>query len=62
MTKGLGIDPVTLWRALNFKTNTVFARMIRAEALRRGGVVVDRPGIVGSESTEEQEQPRTETI
>lgn len=32
---------VTLWSALNFKTNSDFARMLRAAALQRGGVVYD---------------------
>jgi hypothetical protein len=30
---------VTLWSALNFKTNSGFAKTLRAAALERGGVV-----------------------
>lgn len=32
---------VSIWNALHFKTNSNFARMLRAAALQRGGVVYD---------------------
>lgn len=32
---------VSLWKALNFKTNSPFAKMLRAAARERGGVLYD---------------------
>ena len=32
-------NKVTLWSALNFSTNSSFAKLLRAAALQRGGVV-----------------------
>ena len=41
MEKTFKTTKVSLWNALNFKTNSDFARMLRAAALQRGGVTYD---------------------
>jgi hypothetical protein len=43
LSKDFGIAYSTVWRALTYRINTPYAKLIRKEALRRGGVVVAVP-------------------